>query len=296
MIKEKTALVLQGGALRTIFTSGVLDAFIAKKYFPFDILIGVSAGTMCLSYYIGNQYGTTFNIIKNLAEDKDFINLKNAFKKEGIVNLSHLRNFTTSKFPIDYDTAFKQKSKSIVEFVATDVKTGKPVYLNPTLENWNDCLIASSALPIYSKGSHILNGQKLMDGSWSDPLPVKRAIELGATRVIVVRTSPISHRDSKSYIGALGSVWFKGQEALKKSLLEEHLCFNAAVDFMNKKHDGIEIIQIAPEHKLNTTASSSSEKKVIADYRNGLDLGLRFVMKEELDNNYCNNTPQDSIL
>ena len=279
MKQEKTALILQGGALRTIFTSGVLDAFIAQKYFPFDILIGVSAGTMCLSYYIGNQYGTTFDIIKSLAEDKDFINLKNAFKKEGIVNLSHLRNFTTTKFPIDYKTAFERKKKAIVEFVATDVKTGKPVYLNPTLENWNDCLIASSALPIYSKGSHTLNGQKLMDGSWSDPIPVKRAIELGATKIIVVRTSPISHRDSKSYIGALGSVWFKDQEGLKKSLLEEHLHFNSVVDFMNQKHEGIEIIQIAPETKLKTTSSSSTEKKVIVDYRNGLDLGLRFVME-----------------
>jgi len=278
MTQEKTALVLQGGALRTIFTSGVLDGFMAKGYFPFDILIGVSAGTMCLSYYLGNQYRTTYEIIRRLADDKDFINLKNIFKEEGIVNLTHLRNFTTTKFPIDYKKALEQKKGRIVEFVATDFYTGKAVYLHPTVENWNDCLIASSALPLYSKGSHTLDGQKLIDGSWSDPVPVKRAIELGANKIIVIRTTPKEHKDTKSYIGALGAVWYRDQKALKNCLQNEHLFYNSAVDFMNKKHENVKIIQIAPNQKLKTTANSSNQTKVLEDYRHGLDLGIQFVM------------------
>ena len=152
MKNEKTALVLQGGALRTIFTSGVLDAFLSQKFFPFDIYIGVSAGTMCLSYYLGNQYNTTFEIIKKLADDKEFINVFNAFKEEGIVNLSHLKQFTTNQYPIDYKTLELNKKGKIIEFVATNIETGSPEYLKPTIKNWNECLIASSTLPIYKIG------------------------------------------------------------------------------------------------------------------------------------------------
>lgn len=281
MKKEKIALVLQGGALRTVFTSGVLDAFLAQKFFPFDIYIGVSAGTMCLSYYLGNQYNTTLEIIKNLVEDKEFINVFNAFKEEGIVNLSHLKQFTTNKYPIDYKTIYQFKKGKIIEFVATDIETGKPEYLEPTKENWNECLIASSTLPIYSKGQHELLGKKLMDGGWSDPIPVKRAIELGATKIIVIRTTPLNFRDKKSYIGMVSSVWYRDQIALKKCLLEEHLYFNSAVDFMKENHEGIEIFQIAPEKNLKSSAASSTKTKVIIDYRNGLDLGLQFLMKNK---------------
>lgn len=278
MKKEKIALVLQGGALKTIFTAGVLDAFITQKFFPFDIYLGVSAGTMCLSYYLGNQYNTTFEIIQELAEDKEFINIFNAFKEEGIVNLSHLKQFTTNKYPIDYNTIKKNRKDNVIEFVATDIETGKPDYLNPSIENWNECLIASSTLPIYSKGKHELLGKKLMDGGWSDPIPVKRAIELGATKIIVIRTTPLNFRDKKSYIGMVSSVWYRDQVALKKCLLEEHQYFNSAVDFMNQKHEGVEIFQIAPEKILKSSAASSSKTKVITDYRNGLDLGLKFLM------------------
>lgn len=281
MKHEKIALVLQGGALRTVFTAGVLDAFMSQNFYPFSHYIGVSGGAMCLSYYLGNQYRVTLEIIKDLSEDKEFINLLNAFKDEGIVNLNHLKHFTTSEYPIDYTKAIERTETSTVEFVATNIESGKPEYLKPTLNNWNDCLIASSTLPIYTKGKHEIEGKKLMDGGWSDPIPVQRAIELGATKIVVIRTSPKEKKDKLSYIGYLSSFWNKDQEAWKKCLKEEHLYYNSAIDFMNQQHEGVEIHQIAPPKKLKTSSHSSSRKKAEYDYRMGLDLGLQFILKNQ---------------
>lgn len=280
MKQEKMALVLQGGALRTVFTAGVLDAFISQNFYPFSHYIGVSGGAMCLSYYLGNQYRVTLEIIKALSEDKDFINILNAFKEEGVVNLNHLKHFTTSEYPINYSKAIERTNTSTVEFVATNIDTGKPEYLTPTLNNWNDCLIASSTLPIYTKGIHEIDGKKLMDGGWSAPIPVERAIELGATKIVVIRTTP-KEKDNLSYIGYLSSFLNKEQEAWKKCLKEEHLYYNSAINFMNKQHEGIEIYQIVPPKKLKTSSHSSSIKRAEHDYRLGLDLGLQFVLKNQ---------------
>ncbi len=284
MKHEKIALVLQGGALRTVFTAGVLDAFVSQNFYPFSHYIGVSGGAMCLSYYLGNQYRVTLEIIKSLSEDKEFINVLNAFKEEGVVNLKHLKHFTTTEYPIDYSQAIEKTKNAIVEFVATDIDSGKPEYLRPNMNSWNDCLIASSTLPLFSKGIHELGGKKLMDGGWSDPIPVQRAIELGATKIIVIRTSPKEKKDKLSYINYLGSFWNKEKEAWKKCIQEEHLYYNSAIDFMNQQHEGVEIIQIAPPKKLKTSSHTSSRKKAEYDYRLGLDLGLQFILKNRIHN------------
>ena len=86
-LRKKYGLVVQGGTLRSIFTSGVLDAFISSGFNPFKYMVGVSGGAMCMSYYISKQYKTTYNIMQELAGDEKFKNWLNMFSEEGFINL-----------------------------------------------------------------------------------------------------------------------------------------------------------------------------------------------------------------
>ena len=71
--KEKIALVIEGGGFKSVFSAGVLDAFLMNKFNPFDIYIGVSSGSMSLSYYITGQYKTYFSISKALLFSRIFL-------------------------------------------------------------------------------------------------------------------------------------------------------------------------------------------------------------------------------
>ena len=71
--KEKIALVIEGGGFKSVFSAGVLDAFLMNKFNPFDIYIGVSSGAMCLTYYISNQYKSYFSLSKEVSVNEKFL-------------------------------------------------------------------------------------------------------------------------------------------------------------------------------------------------------------------------------
>ena len=129
-IHKKFGLVVQGGTLRTIFTAGVLDAFISLKYNPFRYAIGVSGGAMCMVYYLTKQYNSTYKIMHELANDDEFMNWLNMFSEEEIVAI--INNHQGGKFTaslLDTNTATTcSKGKQCCQ------KTGKS---NPNCDNKN---------------------------------------------------------------------------------------------------------------------------------------------------------------
>ncbi len=285
--KAKIALVVQGGSMRSVYTTGVLDAFTALNFKPFDYYVAVSGGAMSLSYFLSGQFRTSFNIMRELSEDSKFINVKNIFTEEGLVNLEYLEKFTQKKYPLDVKRAFEFVKDKMFEVVATDMSNGEPVYLKPGLKNWLRYLRASASLPFFSKGVCHIDGKKLMDGGWSDAIPVHRSIEKGATKIVVIRTLPKFHKENWSYFGVFGGWWHRNNPGLARRFSHDHIYYNEVVEFLNREHEGIDIYQIAPEKYLRTSSYSSSLQKIEDDYRLGLDAGLQFVAQNRywLENN-----------
>lgn len=282
-MRGKTALVIQGGSLRSIFTSGVLDSFIASGFDPFDIYIGVSGGSMCMSYYITEQFKATYNIMSKIYSDPKFISLKHLFATEGYVNLNYLERYAKNTYPLDLEKAINKAANSTVEVVATNMDDGEPVYISPTAETWHKSLRASSTLPFLTKGYCIFNDMKLMDGGWSDPIPVQRAVTHGAEKVVVIRTLPADRKLDWSYFGWFGALWHRDNPALSRRFSEDHIYYNEAIDYIAENPDGVQIIQIAPKQNLATGSYSTSKAKIDQDYRLGLDLGLQFVLEHGQD-------------
>jgi len=270
------ALIVEGGALRTVFSAGVLDAFMVNNFDPFDIYIGVSGGSMSMTYYLSKSYQATYELTKKIIADSEFMGLKNIFSEEGYINLEHLTEYADQSYPLDVSALEKISRKKKIEIVTTNVEDGKAVYLWPTIQNWRDCLKASSTLPFLTKGYYWINDLKLMDGGWSDPIPVRRAVEMGADQIVVVRSQPLFYRSDWHYFGVLGQFINRNNPAMKDLFAREHLVYNEALDFLNQDH-AQQIIQIAPPDYLKTTAYSATEEKLTIDYRTGLDMATQFL-------------------
>jgi predicted patatin/cPLA2 family phospholipase len=254
-----------------------LDSFISAGFDPFDIYIGVSGGSMCMSYYISQQYKATYNIMSSIYSDDKFISLKQLFATEGYVNLQYLENYALEHHPLNLKKVLDRTSNALVEVVATDMANGNAVYIQPEFKNWHKSLRASSTLPFLTRGYCMFEDKKLMDGGWSDPIPVKRAVELGADKVIVIRTLPAEKKLEWSYFGWFGGLWHRENPGLSKRFSEDHVYYNESIDYIAKNPKEVSIIQIAPENNLATGSYSTSKAKIDQDYRLGLDQGLQFI-------------------
>lgn len=272
------ALVIEGGALRTVFTAGVLDAFITYGFDPFNIYLGVSGGSMSLSYFSTKQYRATFDIIQNIVTDSQFMGLKNLLYNDGYINLTYLLSYSEKLHPFLMDKGLQKVKNNQLEIVATRLDDGMPVYLRPNKKNWFTCLKASSTLPFLTKGYCWINDQKLMDGGWSDPIPAKRAFKLGAEKVVVIRTQPLHYKSSLRYHGMLGKFLLRNNPLLSEKFAEEHLIYNKCLHFLEGKHRS-KIIQIAPPTSLKSTAYTANADTLNYDYRTGLDMAIQFLRK-----------------
>lgn len=277
--KEKTALVIQGGALRSVFTAGVLDAFLVNGYNPFDLYIGVSSGAMCLAYYLSGQYKAVFQLMHSLSSDKQFMSATRSFSEQGYMDLQYLETYSQKEHPLDIQAVMAHVEGKECYFVATNLADGEPVYLTPTADRYMDCLRATATLPFVTKGECELDGMKLMDGGWSDPIPAKSAVRFGATKIIAIRTVPVDYRIDWSYVGWAASYWHGANEKMSRRFSHEHEYYNAGVDYLNDNPDKVAIHQIAPDDFLQTGGYTNSAKGLERDYRLGLEKGLDFLKK-----------------
>lgn len=187
----KTGLVLEGGALRTIFSAGVCDGLLAGGIMT-DYVIGVSAGAAYGVSYISRQQGRNLEVATRYAPDRRYMGIGNLLRRD---NRSYFgldftfRRIPKELVPFDYETFAAYPGK--MEAVVTNLNTGKADYLEVPrdAEGSSVLLQASCALPLMFPVFH-LNKQPYLDGGAADAIPFERAMEQGCDRVIVVLTRP----------------------------------------------------------------------------------------------------------
>ena len=276
---EKIALVIEGGGFKSIFTAGVLDAFLINKFNPFDIYLGVSSGSMCLSYYVSNQYKTFFSLSQEVSLNEKFVNYSHVFSEQGYMDLKYLEKYAKQNNPLDLQKITESTESKQFYLVATNTDNGKAVYLEPNKKNFYKCMRASSSLPFFTKGSCKINGLDLMDGAWSDdPIPAKGAVDCGATKIIVIRTYPLDYKISGvSFLGLAAGYWWRNNQKMSDHFLKEHKYYNQAVNFLTKNHKNIQIQQICPDNLLSSGLIGSTKKHLTQDYHCGLEKGMDFL-------------------
>lgn len=193
----KVGLVLEGGALRGIYTAGVLDVLL-KNNIKVDKIIGVSAGALFGVNYKSNQPGRALRYNKKYCNNKNYLSYYSFLTTGNIANKEFCFNKLVNELdPFDYDTFTNSK----IDFYATvtNVETGKAEYhLLKDLRNEKDSeyLRASGSMPFVSRIVEI-DGKKYLDGAIADSIPVDKMLTMSVDKIIVVPTRPIDFRRHK---------------------------------------------------------------------------------------------------
>jgi len=185
-------LVLEGGALRGLFSAGIMDVLMAHGV-TFDGVVGVSAGACFGCNYKSGQAGRVLRYNLRYAHDPRYCSLWSLLTTGGLFG----PRFAYYTLPLHLDPFdIKAFDASPMQFhlVATDVQTGKPVYRR--FDSYNDdmldWILASSSMPIVSRIVNI-GDRQLLDGGIADSIPLRYFQEQGFERNIVVLTQPAGY-------------------------------------------------------------------------------------------------------
>lgn len=182
---NKIALVLEGGGLRGVFTAGVVDCFIDNKI-DFDYVCGVSAGSCNTFAYVAKARGFVKKCLMQNDKKNSFYGVKQMMESHKYVNLDKIFYEYTEQYGFNFNNFIKSKTKW--EFVASNIKTGKPEYLHShNAEKARQMGVASCSLPILTDPVKI-DGKLYLDGGMTDSVPIQHAIDKGYKKIVVVCT------------------------------------------------------------------------------------------------------------
>ena len=208
MENKKTALIVEGGGQRGVFSFGITDTFINRNYDPFDIYMGVSNGVAVLCWYLIRE--TDNNLEKMIYAAKgDYLSYKNIFIGKDIIKFHQMYEDGEKMFKPSMEKIKNNlKGKDYIA-VVTDAIEANAEYYSFGDGEWMPKMIASGTLPILVRTPSLINGRRKFDGGVADPLPVEKAYEMGAKKIIVIRTYEKKFRRKlkiENYIGALLSI------------------------------------------------------------------------------------------
>ena len=277
MENKKTALIIEGGGQRGVFSFGITDTFISRNFDPFDIYIGVSNGVAVLCWYLIRE--TDNNLDKMLYAAKgDYLSYKNLFTGKDILKFHQMYEDGKKMFKPSMEKIKNNLAGKEYIAVVTDAIEANAEYYSFGDDEWMPKMIASGTLPFLVRTPSLINGRRKFDGGIADPLPAQKAYEMGAKKIIIIRTYEKKFRRKLKFENYLGALLSREYPKLRKALLEHDKTYNRALDFINNPPPDCEILQLCPPKKLKSKRDSKNIEILKADYK----LGKR-VAEEYLD-------------
>lgn len=276
-IDRKTALVLEGGGMRGVFTSGVLDAFM-KHDLTFPYIVAVSAGACNGMSYVSHQpRRARISNIDYLARYK-YIGLRHLVTQGCIFDRELLYDkFPNQYLPFDFDTFFS--SPMTFEMVTTNCLTGQPMYLSERHDRQRalDIVRASSSLPYVSKIVDV-DGIPMLDGGIVDSIPLQHAIDMGHPTNVLVLTRNRGYRDTGKDMKIPRFIYRK-YPRLRVALSHRLAAYNAQLEYVERMEDEGRVICIRPERPMEVDRIEKDIAKLERLYEEGFALGERFCEK-----------------
>ena len=276
MQNNKTALIVEGGGSRGVFSFGVIDSFIKASYNPFDIHLGVSNGAVVQLWYLLKV--ADYNLDKMLfSASKDYVRYSNILLNKSIMDFEKLYQDANKVFPIDFDRLQNNLVGKKFYVVVSDAETGNPEYIELTKENYINEMLATGSLPVLMKNAILLEGKRKYDGGITDPIPVQKAYEMGAREIVVIRTYEkafIRKTKLENYIAAFAT---RAYPQISKALKYNSATYNSSLEFINNPPSDCKITQICPPQRLSTKRATTNANTMKADYQIGMNCGEEFL-------------------
>ena len=274
-MNNNKALVVEGGAMRGIFATGVLDAFIQANYQPFNQCYGVSAGATNIAAYLCAQYKRNHAVITDYSCRPEFIDFVRFIKGGHLFDLDWLWQETIRDIRLDLDTFEKQASEFYI--VTTNIQTGQAEYLKASATHLEQQLKASCALPIAYREFPVINNLQLTDGGVADSIPIRKAYEMGNKEITVILSQPLGYKKKPSKAPWFVKRLYKNTPALAEATLRRAENYNQSIDFITNPPSDCKIDIIAPPPNFAVGRTTKSFEKLSAGYEMGLNAGSHFL-------------------
>jgi predicted patatin/cPLA2 family phospholipase len=283
---KDTALVIEGGGFRGIYTAGVLEVLLKNKLF-FNYAIGVSAGALYGVSYVSRQIDHNLKV-NTYISDKRYSSIRNLLRDGSLFSWDFiLREIPTQRVPFDY----KSFSESLTKFWVgvTNCQTGQSEYflLNPkSTDDFNTLISASCSLPFIAK--KVAYDNKLyLDGGLSDSIPFEHALANGNHRALVILTRPKGYSKKP-----LKQVWFfkwiyRKTPKVAELLLNRASHYNQSIKKLEQLESQGKVFIIRPEKKIEVSRLENNPKKTEKVYYQAMEetekqmAALRAWLKQE---------------
>ncbi|MBC9720774.1 MAG: patatin family protein [Lactobacillus sp.] len=264
----KTGLVLEGGAMRGLFTAGVIDVLMENKI-NFDVAIGVSAGAAFGVNLKSKQIGRVLRYNLRFAGKPYYASWK-SWRRSG--NL-YAANFCYHILPDKLDIFDKETfMANPMRFwcVATDAATGEPVYHELHDAGYVDLewIRASSSIPFFAHPVAI-GGHYYFDGGVSDSIPYDFLIKNGVSKRVVITTQPKEYRKKQSKLYPIEKIVLREYPAVLKKLATRAEDYNAVLDKMEEDENQGNAFIIRPPYPLEIGTVEQNKEEIKRVYEIG---------------------------
>jgi predicted patatin/cPLA2 family phospholipase len=270
-IRRKTALIVEGGAMRGAWAAGVLAFLYEQGRRQYDFVYAASSGACSAAYFVAGMQEPGLSIWRDQA--CKVVRKSNLLRRKPIIDLAYLVDQVFREHvPLSVEALQKAPTRFLI--VLTDCLTGEPVYFHACDDRVFAALRATSTMPLATRGYDYVDGHPFADGGVSDPIPIQRALQDGATDITVVlthnhrfRLKPLPHwlgRFAYPTFPKVARAWTAGQ-CLK---------YNAALNLMTQPPAGVRLRVFRPIRPLPVGALTIAQKRIEAALALGHDEAL----------------------
>ena len=272
----KKGLVLEGGAMRGLFTAGIIDVMMEAGVEP-DGLIGVSAGAAFGCNYKSRQPGRAIRYNTRFAKDKRYSGLKSLLTTGDYFNAQFGYHIVPYQYDIFDVETFEQNPMEFI-VVCTDVLTGQAVYHKMERVDFDELewLRASASMPLASKVVEVA-GRKLLDGGVADSIPLEYFESIGYDRNVVILTQPEGYTKQRTKLMPLMRIGLRHYPEMVQAMDRRYLMYNRELEFVRQAEREERCLVIRPDEKLPIGHISHDPEEMKHVYQIGREMGDRYI-------------------
>ena len=276
---RKTALIVEGGAMRGAWAAGVLAYLQESGRRQYDLVYAASSGACSAAYFVANMWEPGLGIWRELA--CKVVRKSNFLRRKPIIDLAYLVDHVMRQHvPLSIDAL--QKAPTQFFIVLTDCHTGEPVYFHACDDRVFSALRATASVALATRGFDLVDGKPYADGGVADPIPIRRAIQDGAMDITVVLTHNPAFR-LKAIPRWMGKLAYPDFPMVARVwTARQNLHYNAALDLMKAPPPGIRIQVFRPLRPLPVGSFTVEQKRIAAALVLGHDEALQQVKAIEV--------------
>ncbi len=272
----RRGLVLEGGAMRGLWTAGITDVMMEHDIWP-DGLIGVSAGAAFGCNYKSRQIGRAIRYNTRFAKDARYSGLRSLLTSGDYFNAEFGYHVVPYEYDIFDTQTFKQNPMKFT-VVCTDVLTGQAVYHDINHVDYEELewLRASASMPLASKVVKV-QGHQLLDGGVSDSIPLEYYERQGFDRNVVILTQPKGFVKEPNKLMPIMRIALWKYPKMLKAMKERHVMYNQELDYVAEAERQGRCLVIRPDGKIPIGHISHDPDEMRDVYEMGRVIGERYI-------------------